>query len=884
MTWLSRLLPQSPSLQRLAGHNHRTRQSQRRRRMATLETLEGRTLLSNVVTSITIAANGAATLNILGDTHNDTFTVSENNTDGTVTVTGTGQTLINDIHLPTTTTQAISNIAITLPGDHNSTDSVTITGTGTGTLASVNIVAPGVATPGDAGLDLTLTVTNLTVAGPFALYDAPTTNTNFVSSITPTGGNPPSPLLPATSTPNAPAGYAFPTINPGLSTEAYSNNLGGQLIASITGSHFGSLYVEQDDCCLANVTLSSDAVSGSVTVEEGVSNGDSVTLATDTFGATTITQGYGPTIAGCNGSDDSVSVQDSQIFDLAITQLGLGGGESILVGTQSDVEVALTGFGITATQDDAGTSPGNVVTIESITVYHGLFPTNSFGPLGPPSIVTSQGSDSGDSTSILSSTVWGNISASQGIGNSDSVTIAADSAGYTVPGSSGVLTPEYGCVTVSQGSGSDDSVTLNSAGLEFTAVNVFNNLVITQSDVAGNYSPDTVLVDSTTVETGNIIICQSDAAGDTVTVSATSAGYTTPNGPIVTDYFGLLKIVQGNGYEDVVTITPMGTEYTLQNVFNNVLIIQGESLVPSNVVCTEPTGDVVSIDGTTINSTLFIFQNVLFGEGSTDADPVISGDGPGLGNNVVNIATTPGLPATADQVVVGEWTYIYQGGANNTDILGGVDDPSGIDFGTGFLDIYTGAGGGGFVSATNTTVYYGSYFGNNYVVSGGGTGNTYVQLTTPVLTWANPADITYGTALDGTQLDATTTVPGSFVYTPAAGTVLPVGANETLSVTFTPTDTTDYTTATATVTINVLPATPTISWANPANLVYGAALSATQLDATASVPGTFTYTTAGMVLYAGSGQTESVTFTPTDLTDYSPVVTSVTVNVAQATP
>ena len=42
MTWFSRLLPQSPRLQRVAGHNHRTRQGQRRRRMANQETLEDR--------------------------------------------------------------------------------------------------------------------------------------------------------------------------------------------------------------------------------------------------------------------------------------------------------------------------------------------------------------------------------------------------------------------------------------------------------------------------------------------------------------------------------------------------------------------------------------------------------------------------------------------------------------------------------------------------------------------------------------------------------------------------------------------------------------------------------------------------------------------------
>jgi len=60
---------------------------------------------------------------------------------------------------------------------------------------------------------------------------------------------------------------------------------------------------------------------------------------------------------------------------------------------------------------------------------------------------------------------------------------------------------------------------------------------------------------------------------------------------------------------------------------------------------------------------------------------------------------------------------------------------------------------------------------------------------------------------------------------------------KTLSVTFTPTDTTDYTSATDTVPINVWQATPTITWANPASIVYGTALSATQLDAASLLDG-----------------------------------------------
>ena len=98
-------------------------------------------------------------------------------------------------------------------------------------------------------------------------------------------------------------------------------------------------------------------------------------------------------------------------------------------------------------------------------------------------------------------------------------------------------------------------------------------------------------------------------------------------------------------------------------------------------------------------------------------------------------------------------------------------------------------------------------------------------------------------------------MPGSFAYSPPAGTILGAGSGQQLSVTFTPTDTSDYTDATATATIAVTQATPTITWANPASIVYGTPLSSTQLDATASVPGSFAYSPpAGTVLGAGSAK------------------------------
>ena len=45
---------------------------------------------------------------------------------------------------------------------------------------------------------------------------------------------------------------------------------------------------------------------------------------------------------------------------------------------------------------------------------------------------------------------------------------------------------------------------------------------------------------------------------------------------------------------------------------------------------------------------------------------------------------------------------------------------------------------------------------------------------------------------------------GTYTNTPPAGTILPAGNNQTLSVSFAPTDSIDYTTATATATVNIL--------------------------------------------------------------------------------
>jgi Divergent InlB B-repeat domain len=83
----------------------------------------------------------------------------------------------------------------------------------------------------------------------------------------------------------------------------------------------------------------------------------------------------------------------------------------------------------------------------------------------------------------------------------------------------------------------------------------------------------------------------------------------------------------------------------------------------------------------------------------------------------------------------------------------------------------------------------------------------FVALPTPTLTWATPASIPFGSALSSAQLNATASVPGTFVYNPPAGTVLTAGTHS-LSVVFTPTDTTTYATAAGSVNIMITAASP----------------------------------------------------------------------------
>jgi hypothetical protein len=159
-------------------------------------------------------------------------------------------------------------------------------------------------------------------------------------------------------------------------------------------------------------------------------------------------------------------------------------------------------------------------------------------------------------------------------------------------------------------------------------------------------------------------------------------------------------------------------------------------------------------------------------------------------------------------VTIGDSTYdgTPRGGTAGVTGAGGLNQPVTLT--------YLGRNGTEYAASTSAPVNTGDYtatatFAGDANHSGSTASKDFtVSKATPVIDWANPAAITYGTALTGTQLNAvaklgTVAVAGTYTYTPGAGTLLNAGQGQTLSVNFAPNDTRNFTTASKTVTVNV---------------------------------------------------------------------------------
>jgi len=159
--------------------------------------------------------------------------------------------------------------------------------------------------------------------------------------------------------------------------------------------------------------------------------------------------------------------------------------------------------------------------------------------------------------------------------------------------------------------------------------------------------------------------------------------------------------------------------------------------------------------------------------------------------------------------------------ASNATRLYGQPNPAFTGTFSGFVNSDSATSLAGALSCTSPATASSPVSGSPYAITCSGVsspnytiafqpGSLTVSKATPVIVWSNPPDITQGTPLGTTQLNAATSpsVTGTFTYTPSAGTILLIGTSQTLSVNFMPTDLVDYNSASASVLINVKQKTP----------------------------------------------------------------------------
>ena len=268
--------------------------------------------------------------------------------------------------------------------------------------------------------------------------------------------------------------------------------------------------------------------------------------------------------------------------------------------------------------------------------------------------------------------------------------------------------------------------------------------------------------------------------------------------------YTLTELGSGLSSPHGIAVDPVGNVY-IADTSNDRLVKES----PSNggfTQSTVPTTGLGNIYGVTVGFTGDIeiadaSNNQVIKDGVTDA-PSLSFDTTAVGStssdspqtvtveNVGNAALTIPAPKTGSNPSIAANFTLTSGGTSDCPLL----NAGGLSAGTlaagascqlpiSFTPTAAGTLSGTLVLTDNKlNAAAPNYASQTIKLSGAST------LAVPIITWATPIAITYGTALSAAQLDATASVAGSFVYTQAIGTVLGAGS-QTLSVTFTPTNT-----------------------------------------------------------------------------------------------
>ena len=424
---------------------------------------------------------------------------------------------------------------------------------------------------------------------------------------------------------------------------------------------------------------------------------------------------------------------------------------------------------------------------------------------------------------------------------------------------------------------------------------------VTLSNLAQSYtgSPLPVTVTTTPPGLGLTVLYSSGTYPSSTTAPTNPGSYTVTATVVSTDYTGsatgtlVISTATSGLALQLRSGTPEPSPYGMMVYFD---LGMGSAPCPTGTVQFyvdgSPSGSAVTLNGSSCSSPL-TFQTATLTPGSHGVYAAFSGDtlhSAGNSNTVTHAVmadtTAVTLATSATSVNAGQ-PVTFTATVTPTSLDPSAQGPAGT------VQFFDGTTSLGTITLSSTSPYTAALTTSSLAAGPHSISATYtssdgeftgssssiavaVTVTTgkiaPTINWSNPASIVYGTPLSATQLNATATDPttknivaGAFAYTPVTGTVLPVGTVN-LEVSFTPSDTTTYSTQTATVTLTVSAVTPTLTLSCPGGTYNGTAFSctgtATGVDGVTAVGGTWSYTPASET--AAGSYPVTGTFTSTD--------------------
>ena len=727
-------------------------------------------------------------------------------------------------------TQSIIVHPVTLTATLNGNPTKTYNGTTAASLTSTNYMLSGL-----LGTD------NFTVTQTVGTYSAAVAGTNTVtaalspSNFTASSGSVSNYTLPTSASGPGTITQANASVTPNSGTKIYGSAdpvLGGKLTGFVAGDNVTATYSRA-----AGANVGSYMISAVLSPTEALSNYN-ITYATAAFTITPASASVTPAAAGRTyGATDPT---------LTGTLTGFIASDNVAASYSRTAGSNAGTYPISATL-----SPAAVLSNYNITYNTGVLTINPAA-----AAVTANPLSMTYGTAIPAATA-----AVTGV-------LPGDTLNYTVSLSAGTY-PAVGTypITVTVGSNANYNVTANNSQLTVNPATV-TVAAAAQSKIYGTANP-ALTAAVTGVPSSGATLNYSLATTATVvsgvgTYPITVSIGSNPNYS-VTPSNGLLTVNQA-----VATVTPAAAGKTYGTVDPTLSGTLTGFLVSDNVAASYSRTAGSNVGSYAINAVLspaavlsnynITYNTAAFTITRTNLAAVIVGT-PTKTYNGTTAATLTSADFQLIGVVSGDAIVVNQPVGSYTAATAGPETVSAN------------------LSAANFTATSGSL--GNYSVPVTASGPGQVNQGTAAITWLNPAAIIYGAALSGAQLDATANVSGSFSYSPASG-VLSAG-QQMLTVTFTPTDSRDYTSSSASVVLTVSKATPAIKWANPAAIRYGTVLSGSQLNAIANVPGTFSYNPAVGSILNGGLQTLTVTFIPTNSNDYNTQTKSVSLQVNEST-